>query len=608
MTFGPARPSLAGGESREITMEVCLGSCSILLGSILLTLLVRKLAHKVGMVAAPRADRWHKKPTALLGGVAIFAAFLAGYLAFASGDRTLAPVVAGGGFLFIVGLVDDVRPLKPYTKLIAQLMAAAVVVYFGLHLPWTGHLLLDNLLTIFWLVGITNAVNLLDNMDGLAGGISLIACLFLLVSFLLGGQTQGVMTLGILAASVLGFLVFNFKPATIFMGDCGSMFLGFTLGGISLISEYGRSRNLTAVLLTPVLILLIPIFDTTFVAVMRKLHGRRVSEGGRDHTSHRLVALGMTEQRAVLTLYLFAGASGTLALLVQVLQAETLLVLIPMFALGVIILGLSLGKVRVYEQEAPPAGSASLGAITRALGQFYYKRRILEVLLDVLLMTAACYGALLLRFEGNIPREQLAAFVRSIPLILAVQMAVFWLGGVYRGLWSYIGAHDLTVIGKSVVAGCLASAAVVLFGNMLPLPSRAVLILNPLLLFLLVTGSRASFRMMRVLMIDKRPGLHPETRPVLIYGASEGSELLVHTLLNHPEHRFSPVGFVDDDSEKVGRLLNGYRIYDSSEVPHLIDRHGIHEVLVSGAHLSEGSLRAFEAMGVALRRVSITID
>src|SRR5215210_1169541 len=290
--------------------------CTFVMG-IIFTVVTRRAARRTGMVAAPRSYRWHQKPTALLGGMAIYAAFMAGYWIFMPKQPSTFPLIAAGTLLFCTGLVDDIIQIKPYAKLIIQLIAAAMMVYFGLHLPWVDYQWINDLLTIFWLVGVTNAINLLDNMDGLAGGVSTIACVFLAISFLMEGQRSEAMMAALLGASALGFLVFNFNPASIFMGDSGSMFLGFMLSGIALLSNTGRFRNLTSVLLTPVLILMIPIFDTCFVTISRKLSGRPISQGGRDHTSHRLVALGISERRAVVMFYAFAVATGLLALMVR---------------------------------------------------------------------------------------------------------------------------------------------------------------------------------------------------------------------------------------------------------------------------------------------------
>jgi len=324
------------------------------LASLLFTPAVAALARRRGIVAVPRQDRWHRAPTALLGGVAICAAFVVGFAIEQPVPARSLPVVVSAAWLFVVGLVDDVAPIRPLAKLLAQLVAAAVVVAFGLHLPWTGSVVLNDAVTVVWLVGITNATNLLDNMDGLAGGIAVIAAFFLAVTFVLNGQMEEAVLPALLAGATLGFLPFNRKPASIFMGDCGSMFIGALLGGTALLSSYGRTRNLASVLLTPVLILLIPIFDTCLVTVTRKLSGRAVSVGGRDHTSHRLVALGLSEQRAVALLYVVATLAGGFALAVRWRRDDGLLVLLPILGAVVAAFGVILGRVRVEDLRPSP--------------------------------------------------------------------------------------------------------------------------------------------------------------------------------------------------------------------------------------------------------------
>src|SRR5581483_8272668 len=523
-------------------MQLIIGSLFTFLLGLALTLAVRALAHRLGAVAKPRTDRWHQKPTAMLGGVAIYSAFTLGWLVFAPKTSNALPVLGASAALFVIGLIDDLRPLKPYIRLVAQLMLAAMVVYSGLKLPWTGYEIVNDLITIFWLTGITNAINLLDNMDGLAGGISLISCVFLLATFLMSGQPDAAIIPALLGGACLGFLVFNFNPASIFMGDCGSTFLGFALGGTALLSDYGRTRNLTAVLFTPVLILMIPILDTCLVTVTRKLAGRSVSQGGRDHTSHRLVALGMSERRAVMMLYLFAAVSGSLALMVRWLNLEVILLVIPGFALIVLFVGMYLGMVRVYEEGAQPAGNA----IIRGLWDFSYKRRIFEVLLDAVLVVMAFYGAYLLRFDGNLPKEQLEVVMKTLPLVIVLQMPFLLVGGVYRGMWRYTGISDLVTIAKSVALATSFSAVVVLVLYHFRGPSRGASILNGVLLLCLMALTRLSFRLMRTL-VEGRAKFHPDARPVLIYGAGDSGEMLIREILNNPDHRYRPVGFVDDD-------------------------------------------------------------
>ncbi len=331
-----------------------------LLAAVALTPVVRAAARRVGAVVVPRTDSWHRRPTALLGGLAIYGAFLIGLALWRPDLTRAAPVLVAATLLLAVGLLDDFVRITPPVKLGAQVAAAGLVVGAGLRLPWTASVAVNDTLTLLWLVGITNAVNLLDNMDGLAAGIAAIACAFLAVTFVLNGQGELAFLPALLGGATAGFLVFNFKPASIFMGDCGSMFLGAALGGIALLGDYGRARSVAAGLLTPVLILMIPILDTCLVTVTRKLAGRPVSHGGRDHASHRLVALGASEQRAVLTLYVLATLSGLCAVALHWLETNALVVLLPAFVLAVVAFALYLGRIRPEpDADAPTAATGS---------------------------------------------------------------------------------------------------------------------------------------------------------------------------------------------------------------------------------------------------------
>jgi UDP-GlcNAc:undecaprenyl-phosphate/decaprenyl-phosphate GlcNAc-1-phosphate transferase len=575
--------------------------------SLMFTYLVRHGAYLLGIVAAPRRDRWHSRPTALMGGVAIYLAFVIGCFIFAPDLSRAYPILIAATLLFSVGAVDDIREVKPYVKLVMQVVAASIVVFEGLRLPgtiWTSWG--ADILTIFWLVAITNAINLLDNMDGLAGGISLIACVFLAITFLVNGQTAEAALPLILAGAIAGFLRFNFNPASIFMGDCGSMFLGFALSGVALLSDFGRARNLVSVLATPVLILTIPIFDTLVVAVTRKLSGRPVSQGGRDHTSHRLVALGMSERRATLLLFLFAALSGALALAVRQMAIWGALALIVGFALSVLFIGLYLGKVGVYEQGRDSNREAG-GTLIDPFENFSHRRRIFEILLDAVLVALAYYSAYLLRFDGDLPSEQIAIFIRSLPPLVAIQILSFLIGGVYKGIWRYSGVNELARLAVAVFAGASVSGLAVLFFYEFHGPSRVVFILDGVLLLLFVGASRVSFRLIGALIAGQRQPA-PDARPVLIYGAGDRGEILIRELLNNPTYRYQPVGFIDDDARKAGRLLRGYRIFSSDELPELISSRRVSEVLVSSPKVPESRLDGLRNMGVGLKRLKIDLE
>src|SRR5438046_3320972 len=385
--------------------------------ALMLTPVVRALARRWGFVARPKTDRWHKNPTAMMGGVAIWLAVTGTYLFLVPHSPQRWVVVGAASFLFLVGLVDDLLHIKPYQKLIGQVIGAAIVVNYGLVLPWTRSLPVNMVITIFWLIGITNATNLLDNMDGLATGIAAIASGFLTLSFVANNQPTEALMMAVFAATLLGFLVYNSHPASIFMGDCGSMFIGFFLASAALVNvPGGRSRSIVPVLAVPILVLFIPIFDTTFVTTLRKLSGRAASRGGRDHTSHRLVALGTSERHAVWMLYGLAALSGVLALLVQQVTLDLSIALVAGFTLALTLLGVYLAGVRGYDEEEQAAAARKKPLFT-FLVDFSYKRRIFEVLLDVMLMILAYWSAYAIKFEPFSVSPAWKLFLRTFPLL-----------------------------------------------------------------------------------------------------------------------------------------------------------------------------------------------
>ncbi|MBI4610215.1 MAG: undecaprenyl/decaprenyl-phosphate alpha-N-acetylglucosaminyl 1-phosphate transferase, partial [Candidatus Rokubacteria bacterium] len=280
-----------------------------------LTLVCERVARRVGLVAAPREDRWHGAPVPLLGGVAIVCATLVPLALSGAGTRDLLVLSLAALSMAAVGLADDIYSLKPQIKLAAQIIVAAALLYSGFLLQVSRVPLLDVFITLVWIVGITNAFNLLDNMDGLAAGVAAIAAGFSLLLSFWDFDSKGALASAVFLGACLGFLVRNFPPARIFMGDAGSYFLGLFLAGLSLVAKFPYSRGITAVMALPVLILLVPIFDTAFVTITRLLSGRPLAVGGRDHTSHRLVAVGVSERGVVLFFYGVAASSGVVALL-----------------------------------------------------------------------------------------------------------------------------------------------------------------------------------------------------------------------------------------------------------------------------------------------------
>ncbi|OHB70358.1 MAG: hypothetical protein A2V70_08420 [Planctomycetes bacterium RBG_13_63_9] len=575
-----------------------------------LTRLVRAAARRFNVVAQPKTDRWHQRPTALLGGVAIFLTVAVMWTAFGPRTPQAIVVIAGSTFLFGVGLLDDFLHVKPYQKLIGQMMAAATVIYSGLLLPWTGIPPLDMVVTVFWLVGITNAVNMLDNMDGLAAGIAAIAAGFLAASCMANDQTPEAFMLAIFAAALLGFLVYNSYPASIFMGDCGSMFVGFFLAGSALLSVTGgRARSLLPVLAVPLLILLIPIFDTTLVTMVRKLSGRAASQGGRDHASHRLVALGMSERHAVAMLYGLAILSGLLALLVRAMPLDVALAAVAAFTLLLTLLGIYLAGVIVYDKAQVQA--ARKRPLVALLVDVSHKRRVFEVLLDVVLIVLAYYSAYTLLCGPLSGADDWQTFMRVVPILLCVKLATFLATGVYRGLWRYAGLEDLITYLKAVLLGSTASALVVLaWVSRFQGFSPAVFVLDGLILLVMLAATRISFRLFGKVL---RTATEDGRRRVLIYGAGDAGDLLVRELRNNRTLGYNPVGFLDDDRLKQGKRIRGLRVFGGNgTLQSTVKRYRVDEVIISSPTFGDEETRRIaqdcQAARVGLRRMHLRIE
>ncbi|MBC7796380.1 MAG: hypothetical protein H7Z37_05880 [Pyrinomonadaceae bacterium] len=575
------------------------------------TCLVRELAHKFGFIAKPKSDRWHKRPTAMMGGVAMFATVTIVYLLFLPHTPQMWIVLGSSAVLFAVGLIDDILHIRPYQKLIGQLIGAAILIGSGLTLQWTQFEIVNIFITVFWLIGITNAINLLDNMDGLAAGITAIASIALIFALALNGQTNELLLVLTFAVTLIGFLRFNFNPATIFMGDCGSMFIGFLLASLVLFSQSGQSgqsRSLLSVLAIPVMTLFVPIFDTTFVTILRKLWGRSASQGGRDHTSHRLVALGLSERTAVLMLYAFAALAGIVALSVRELRIDQSLALISIFIIALTICGVYLGKVKVYEEQDEENALREKAAFG-FLVDISHKRRIFEVILDVFLIVFAHYAAYALLFDSLEKSENWNLFLKALPFLIVLKLAAFLFAGVYRGIWRYTGIDDLFTFAKAVLIGSVLSVLAILLMYRFENYSRTVFVLDGLFLLMLLAGSRIAFRLFRQALPSHNAG---DGRKILIYGADDGGELVLREIYNNPELNYNPIGFVDDDLTKKGKVIHGLRVLGGNgSIPVICRQHEIEEVLLSSRNINSERLRELrdecDNADVELKRASFNI-
>jgi UDP-GlcNAc:undecaprenyl-phosphate GlcNAc-1-phosphate transferase len=282
------------------------------------TPLVRRVALRLGIIDQPNARKIHVNPIPLLGGLAIYGAFVVALLLFGNRFRLqeLVSILVGASLVSFLGLWDDRRSLNPFVKLIGQVLAASILVVTGVRVgtfPWEA---VNVAITLAWVVVITNAMNLLDNMDGLSGGVGVAAAIFFLLLAAMNRQYLVGALSAALVGACLGFLAYNFNPASIFMGDAGSLFLGFMLASVGIKLRFPDGVNIVT-WMVPVLILGLPLFDTALVVLSRVRRGLNpLTTPGKDHVSHRLVAMGYTRREAVLICYLICAGLGVVALFV----------------------------------------------------------------------------------------------------------------------------------------------------------------------------------------------------------------------------------------------------------------------------------------------------
>jgi UDP-GlcNAc:undecaprenyl-phosphate GlcNAc-1-phosphate transferase len=570
----------------------------------LLTPAMKLIAHRFGAVARPSPDRWHSRPIPLLGGIAIQSGFLAAVLLFVPINEKIAWALMAGTVMAGIGVVDDFVHLRPSAKLIAQVLMACTVT-FGLgQTEWLGWPATDALISILWFVTITNAFNLLDNMDGLCAGVSAIAAVAFAASVAVDQPALGAVAAA-LAGAASGFLLFNFRPASIFMGDSGSLFIGATLAVVTLAVRHHQTMGMLSTIMFPVVLLLIPLFDTLFVTLSRKLSARKASVGGRDHTSHRLVAMGFSESRAVLMLYSLAALGGATAIVLSRSSIREASLLTGGLLVGLCLLGVRLARVNVYSG----ADFAALRnkPFTPLLVDFTYKRRVFEVLLDVILASLAYYAAYIFRFGDEFPLY-VVLFAQSLPIVIGCELAGLYIAGAYKGIWRYVSLPDVVTYLKGIAFGGVGSVLVLVYLSHFAGYSRGVFVVNGVLFASLVLGSRVSFRALG----EMSHGYRQTGRPTLIYGAGAGGALAVRELNTNRKFDFRPVGFVDDDRSKHGRRVAGLTVIGGGDdLPALLTKSSA-EVVVLSTTLDPPRVhalaRACTEAGVDVLKLEVRLD
>jgi UDP-GlcNAc:undecaprenyl-phosphate GlcNAc-1-phosphate transferase len=541
-------------------------------------LLHSPLAARV--VAAPSADRWHERPTPLLGGLGIFAGFTVGlWLAIAVGaiplTKELGGIYAGIALLCVAGFVDDLRALSPPVKLALQVAAAVVVLATGTDVQLIHTHVLAWALAIVWLVGMTNAFNLLDNMDGLAATLAAIAFAFFAIDAVTIHPDDTILAFALAGAlACAGFLPFNLRPrgkALVFMGDSGSQVLGFALAALGLSASWKVAGSTVATLLLPVLVLAVPILDTTLVTIVRLLEGRPIYQGGRDHSSHRLVRFGLSERNAVFLLALIAAALGGTSLAYNVLDDQRL-ALVGVLVTFVLLVQFASFLADVERRVTPDDVAPGL------LQTFaVHWRRLVEVVVDFWLITGAFALAYALKFgwPGTINQRHLAEV--TLPIVIAARYLAFIPFGLYRSIWRYAGSRDLVGIVSAVALSEVVALAYMdltrTFGDF----SRSFFVVDGLLCAATIGASRYAER---AIVTGLRSYRDRTGRRTIIVGAGRTGRSMQRELRETAGERV--LGFVDDNPRLRRRRVQGTPVLGGThELARLLEAHRPDVVLVT---------------------------
>ncbi len=569
--------------------------------TLVLTPLVRRLALARGLVDLPDQRRVHTRPVPRLGGLAVFAGFhaaaavvfLPAWKEF-TGNLDLAwwlKFLALSSWITGVGVLDDVRGIRPWIKLAGQ-VAAAVLAYFcnmrfGIALGVPLPAALDLAMTVFWILAITNAFNLIDGMDGLAAGLALIAALGMAGGLLLRHMPADVLVLLGLMGACAGFLRYNFHPASIFLGDSGSMFLGFSLAVIALSSSSKGAAM--ASIGVPLLAVGVPLFDT-LLAIWRRFVRGLLAGGGKaaimqadmEHLHHRLSKSGMSQRRVATVLYVLGTFLVGVALLGLVYQAHAVGIYLAAFVAGAYVVVRHLARVELWD-----SGSALLYGLRRPPGKV--AAVILYPVLDAAILAGCLAAALWLTWPETPPTTFKYAWLHAAPIWVGVSFIAMFLARTYQRVWSRARIGEILLLGAAMFMGVLASVAItVLRGDLL---DRA-LILQALLYFgmglPLVAGVRIVSRTLQDIMAlsARHPSLaiYRDCHNTLVYGAGvRGMLFLRQRSARYPGagdcRRI--VGILDDDTNLHGRWVYGYPVRGGIDrLEGLAKRHGVKEVVV----------------------------
>jgi len=566
-----------------------LGAALAAFGICALTIpLIRRVAHAFDIVVAPHSDSHRRGAIPLLGGLAVITAAL---LTMASFSVLPWSMLIGGSGLLLLGVIDDVTALRPSRKLAWEAVitiAAIATAKIPMLTPW---LPLNWLIVTFWLLATINAFNLIDGLDGLAGGIGITASLAVAAIAGSHGNYASALQALAVAGALGGFLLFNFHPASIFLGDGGALPGGFMLGMLAL--DAGNSDEWLTRFAVPALIMIVPLLDMGIVSVSRMATNRAPTRRGLDHSHHKLLALGLPDRVAVSVCWVVSLLAGACAFGMRLLPGAYLVISLP-FIVGLFgLIGLFMIDL-TFDLVEPGETYKKVGGLARFIVHLGYKRRLAEAGLDLFLVTGAYFGAFLIRFDFVTDRERVLEILPNVPLILAGSYLVFFTLGIYRGFWRYAGLSEIARLASASIGAGTVLLVIDWFYPIMMSGSIAVLFV--LILFNELAASRLSFRVFRkgIALLSR------SHRAVLVVGASELAEVAARYLTSGSNRDMKLVGFVDLDSFKAGKMIHGAPVLGSlKDLDSLVSTTHFTELLIANTALGADAMAKISAFARA---------
>jgi UDP-GlcNAc:undecaprenyl-phosphate GlcNAc-1-phosphate transferase len=589
--------------------------------SFVLTPRVRRLAVRIGAVDRPGPRKVHSSTVPRLGGLAVVASgaivvALLFWSALPQVDRIADNLALGLTFgllpILICSVADDLQPLRALPKFAAQLAGASIAVGFGIQLGEQVRLFGQTIdlgwlaipISILWLVGLTNAFNIVDGLDGLSAGLALVSAVSLAGTALFVGQSGLAMVALVLAGALAGFLPYNIYPAKVFLGDSGSTAIGFALGCLAL--RGGSTLSSGLAVLAPMLVLGLPIAETLVSMARRLVRGLRsggragVFEADAEHFHHRLLALGFDKRRAVFVLYavgLTLALTGYLSLFLTHKKAAVLL--LTMITAAFIALS-RLG----YDEFAV----IRRGDLLRMYEVPVLRQSLFGVFIDLAIVVLAVYATFVLKYDDWRLVTNRSGAMWLFAVFPPVCLASFSAFGLYHRIWRFASAEDLALCSSATTTAVGVSTVLSLLFNTMT-PPTTWFITCYFLMLVGLNGSRASYRLLQEAW--KRSRI--EGDPVLIYGAGRMGTSVVREVLSKPDANMRPVGFVDDDPDRAGKVFNGYPVLGTLEsLEAVIARHSVKGVIIATVKLPTERLRGAaltcQRAGIWMRYFRVRFD